>query len=56
MIGQVQASIAEVSRRQSEALKKKRRRHGDGLRIPRRGRNNPRTADIEPDNVNERGK
>ncbi|XP_027172737.1 putative E3 ubiquitin-protein ligase RING1a [Coffea eugenioides] len=58
---QVQASIAEISRRQSEALNKRRRtyRDADDLRVPRsrsatsRRRSNQRT-DIEPDNVSER--
>lgn len=61
VIGQVQASIAQISRRQSEALNKRRRtdRDADDLRGPRNGRsanlrrrNNQRT-DIEPGNVNE---
>ncbi|XP_027127238.1 putative E3 ubiquitin-protein ligase RING1a isoform X2 [Coffea arabica] len=58
---QVQASIAEISRRQSEALNKRRRtyRDADDLRVPRsrsatsRRRSNQRT-DFEPDNVSER--
>ncbi|KAL3509325.1 hypothetical protein ACH5RR_028726 [Cinchona calisaya] len=57
---QVQVSIAQISRRQSEALNKRRRTDRDDLRLPRNGRhvnsrrrNNQRTV-IEPDNVNER--
>lgn len=58
---QVQASIAEISRRQSEALNKRRRtyRDSDNLRVPhsrnansRRGSN--QRTDIESDNVSER--